>query len=580
MGVVRFAGYTMDVAAGLIYHGDTRLRLRDQPVKVLIALVERAGQVVTREELRERLWPGDVFVDFDNSLNTAIARLREALDDDADHPRFIETLPKHGYRFIATVSGALSAPGVQRPTRARVVVLPFANLTGDPGQEYFVDAMTDEMINELAELAAGDLALIARTTAMRYKGSNKDVAQIGAELKVEYVLEGSVSRAGDGLAVNTLLVRVSDQSHLWARRYSAEPSDVFTVSAAATEEIGRALGLHGVGTKGDGRGVHRRYDAAAYSEYVQGIYHLDRLNGAFSGYPTARMHLERAIARDPGFALPHEALAHMLWLQAYGGEMAPKDAFAKGILHAVRSLELDSTRAETHALLAQYYKQLEYAWPDIERELRHAKDLNSASSLVGLLYAVGWLMPQGRLDEAIAELERALDPDPLSYEIQYFLAVLFMLARDWERGIQQARLLIEFDPNVAFGPWLLGVALRGKGLADESIAAHRQAVELSGDAPMMLGWTGLALGAAGRTDEARAVLERLREMARTRYVVPTSFAWTYLGLRDVDRAFEWMDRAVEQRDQFMMPIKTYAFLDPIRSDPRFAVLLRKMKLDD
>jgi tetratricopeptide (TPR) repeat protein len=200
-------------------------------------------------------------------------------------------------------------------------------------------------------------------------------------------------------------------------------------------------------------------------------------------------------------------------------------------------------------------------------------------ALARMLYAVSWLMPQGRLGEAIAELERALEWDPLSYQVHFWRTIMLSLAREPNRVVEQARLLIELEPTAAFGPWLLGVALSRRGLLEEGIASLQRAVDLSGGAACMLGWFGLILGLSGRADEARGVLERLEVMVRTRYVAPSLFAWTYLGLRDVDRAFEWLDRAVDARDQFMMPIKTYAFFDPIRADPRFASLLRKMKLE-
>ena len=294
----------------------------------------------------------------------------------------------------------------------------------------------------------------------------------------------------------------------------------------------------------------------------------------------AREHFENAVARDPDFALAREALAQLYCLQGYLGLMPPRDAFAAGILHAVRALEIDDTRAETHALLAQYHKQLDYSWPDIERELARALDLDPASPLVSLLYVVGWLMPQGRIDEAIDELERALQRDPLSVPGEHMARHHVVGSRaSADRVIDQARLMIELEPAGPPGHWLLGVGFRGKGLLDEAIASHRRAVDLSGGSPIMLGWLGLILGVSGRADEARAVLERLEVMARTTYVPPTSFAWIYLGLRDVDRAFEWLDRAVDAHDQFMMPIKSYAFFDPIRDDPRFQALLRKMKLD-
>ncbi|MGE5360738.1 MAG: winged helix-turn-helix domain-containing protein [Bacteroidales bacterium] len=576
--IVRFDCYEVDLAAGQVHKRGAPLRLPDQQFRVLASLLERPGQVVTREDLRRRLWPDDVFVDFENNLNIAVARLRQVLGDSAERPRFVETLPKRGYRFVADVFDATPAPEIPGAAHDRVVVLPFANLTGDPGRDYLSDAMTEEVITELAALAP-DLGVIARTTAMRYKGTRKDVTRIGRELNVQYVVEGGVCPDGDRIAITAQLIRVSDQTHVWARRYEGPSGDLFSLRTSVARAIAGTLGMES-GERSVGRGGatgRTSPDPIACNEYIQGRYYLDRMD--LRNYSDVRSHLEKSIARDPGFALAHEALAQMYWLLGYGGFMPPRDAFGAGVLHAVRAIEIDGARAETRALVAQYRKQLDYDWPEIERELSSALQMNPASSLVRLLYAVGWLMPQGRIQDAIAELGRALEWDPLSYHVHHWLTVMFVLAHDWDRTVDQARLLIELEPDVPLGPWLLAVGLRGKGLLDESVAAQRRAVDLSGGTPMMLGWLGLILGLSGRADEALAVLDHLEALARTTtYVPPSSFAWVYLGLRHVDRAFEWLDRAIDARDQFMAPIKTYAFLDPIRNDPRFAALLRKMKL--
>jgi len=214
---VRFDCYAVDLSAGQLYKHGIRINLRDKSFQVLAALLEHPGEVVTREDLRRQLWPEDVFVDFDNNLNTVIARLREALSDSAEHPRFIETLPRHGYRFLRSVSEPPRTPEKSRLKRTRLVVLPFLNLSGDPAQEYFSDAITDEIITVLAGLAPEQLAVIARTTAMHYKGSHKDVSRIGRELGVDYVVEGGVHRNDDQVSINVQLIQVSDQAHLLVR---------------------------------------------------------------------------------------------------------------------------------------------------------------------------------------------------------------------------------------------------------------------------------------------------------------------------------------------------------------------------
>lgn len=457
--VVRFDCFQVDLSAGRLLKHGSRVRLRDQSFRVLELLLEHAGEVVTRDELRQRLWPGDVFVDFENSLNTAVGRLREALGDSAEQPRFIETLPRRGYRLLAGVSPLPSVPS--------------------PG---------------------------------------------GAEA------------GGD------------DET------------------PGARPDRRRVPGLAGA------------HDPVAYAEFVQGRRHLDRLRSSDDA-EGARGHLLSAVAQDPGFARAHEALAELCWFEGYLGLLPPRDAIAAGTLHAVRALEIDGTRAETHALLAQFHKQFDYSWPEIQRGLSRARAMNPASTLVRGLQVIGWLMPQGRIDEGIAELEDVLARDPLSMWANHWLGVMLVLARQWARVSAHSRAMIELDPASPWGHWLFAAGCRGLNLTDEAIAANRRAVELSGGWHFMLGWLGLMLGVAGRNREAQDVLGQLEGMARSQYVPPSSFAWVHLGLRDVDRAFEWLDRAVEARDQFMMPIKTYAFFDPVRNDPRFVALLRKMRLD-
>jgi len=578
--LIRFDCYEVDLAGRQIYRRGARLRLPDQCFRVLAALLDHPGQAVTRDDLRRRLWPDDLLIDFDNALNSAVARLREVFADSPDRPRFIETLPKRGYRFIAPVTLA-DAPADNVPRRvARLLVLPFVNSSGDTGQDYLSDALTDEVITELAGVAPDALGVIARTTAMRYKGARKDIAGIAREVGVDYVLEGAARLAGDRVAVNLQLVRAGDQAHVWAKRYEGGPGDLPAIQASIAREVVRLLHLPAPPGRSESTPAARKpaADPIAYNEYLQGRRYLDslRTRDEFDG---ARTHLERAIARDPDFRLAHDALALLHWFQGYIGLMAPKDAFALGILHAVRALEVDPHGAETHALLAQYHKAVDFNWPDIEREMAHALELDPVSPVVRMLYAVGWLMPQARIQEAIAELEHALESDPLSLLVNAWLGVMLGLARRWDRAIDHARLMIELDALSPLGPWILGVGLRGKGLFDEAVAAHRTAATLSGDLPMMLGWLGLTLGEGGRITEAHTVLEQLDAAARRGYVSPTMFAWVYLGVRQFDRAFEWLDRAVDGCDQFMMPIKSYAFLDPLRSDPRYVALVGKMRLD-
>ncbi len=578
--ILRFDGYELDLVAGQLLKHGIRIRLREQPIQVLGMLLERAGQVVTREELRLRLWPRDVFVDFQNNLNTAIGRLRKALGDSAKHPRFVETLGRHGYRFIAQVSPAGRAPA----PKARMLVLPFVSSTGDPAQEYISDSITSDVINELAAVAPQHLAVIARTTAMRYKGSAEGVERIGRELGVDYVVEGGMRCVDDRLRITVQLIRVEDQAQVFADSYDADSQDMFAIERTVAHAIAGHVDMPGIAGEiraalaADQRSTKKpTEDPAAYDLYMRGRYHMVRLTP--QALAETRQYFERALTRDSQFALAYDGLAEVYWHTGYFGFAPPREAFSTGAMYALRALELDNTLAETHALLGQYHKQLEYNWPEVEREMARAQELNPASPIVQYRHAINYLMPHGRLEEAAAELERALELDPLSPVPRMALAIVLVLWRRYERAIEEARRLLDLDPKAYWGYLVIGACRREQRRFEEMIEAQRTAVELSGGAAAMLGWLGLALGLGGHETEARAVLERLRATASQAYVPPTAFAWIYIGLGEFDLAFEWLNRAVEGCDQLMMPIKSYGFFDPIRDDPRFLALLRKMRLE-
>ena len=585
-GTLRFADFEIDRDAHQLHKRGRRIKLRDQSFQVLAVLVEHAGQVITREELRHRLWSDDVFVDFENSLNTAVARLREALGDSADRPRYIETLPRLGYRFIAPVTESPRLPAATAGVRAktRLIVLPIVNSGADPSQEYLADAMTDEIITALSAVAPADLGVIARTTAMHYKHTRKDVAEIARELSVDWVVEGSIRRTSDRVTLTVHLIRATDQTRVFGQRHSAEVGDIFTVAQTVAQAFSEEIGIvHPI----EGRRAHTlaalrapkkpTEDPVAYNYYIQGRYYLWRGESPKS-WTKAREYFEAAIERDPRFALAYDALAELWWTAGFFAVIAPKKALEIGMVYAVRALEIDNSLAEAHAMLAQYRKQVDFNWAEVEREMALALELNPTSAIVRMRLLTS-LMPFGRLDEAIANLEFALDLDPLGLFPRAWLLIMFWLSRQYARAIDQGRLLLEMEPT-HFGAHLaLGAVLREAGMFDDAIAALRKAAESSGDAPIVLGWLGLALAESGDKAGAQALLNRLRAIPSTVYVPPTSFAWIHIGLGESDEFFDWMNGAIDARDHMIMPIKTYPFLDPIRADPRFQALLRKMHLD-
>ncbi len=578
--MLQFDCYEADLDSGELRNRGIRVGLREQSFQVLALLLEHPGQVVTREELRQRLWRDEVFVDFEKGVNAAVSRLREALNDSAEHPRFIETLPKRGYRFIAEVHTPAIPSPEPHATRERLLVLPFLNLSGDPAQEYFSDAMTDEIITAVASVAPEQLAVIARTTAMHYKTAHKDVARIGRELNVQYVVEGAVRRSEDQVDINVQLIQTRDQAHLFARKYSVEMRSVFNMLSDVGWEIAAHIpGLQGAPpAQAEGRRTKLKptEDMVAFNLYLKGRHHLRHMTPP--DIDQGQQLFEQAIARDPWFALAHFGLAEAYWIRGFMGLMRPKDAFSTGVFAALRAVELDPTLAQTHAQLGTYRKELDYNWPEVHREMTLALELDPDSPDVLFCYAGSDLMAQGQIRESIAAMERALELDPLSGFIRAWLGLVLYLGRQYERALEQLDLAIELDPTYFFSYSIMGLIRCEQRLFDDSIAVLVKAAQLSHNSQMVLGWLGMTLAKSGDASGARKLLTRLHAMAAQAYVLPSSFAWVYLGLGEIDPAYTWMERAIEDRDPIIIPIKTYPYLDPLRNDSRFHELLSHMNL--
>jgi TolB-like protein len=577
--LVRFEGFELDFDSRRLRKRGLPIKLSYQCFQVLACLLEHPGCAVTREDLHRRLWRDEVFVDFDNNLNILIARLREVLCDSAEHPRFIETLPRYGYRFIGDVQRVQPLAEPASATRSRLLVLPFINLSGDAAQEYFSDAVTDEIITAVAGVGPDVLAVIARTTAMHYKGSHKDVGRIGRELNLDYVVEGGVRRDGEQVGINVQLIEPSDQAHVFAKKYDADMRDIFSVYGCIAQAVAAHIPAIAQSTRAGGipEGAAKKKpteDVVAYNLYLQGRYRI------FTDVLSAKDYFEKVIVRDPRFALAYDGLGGCYWWIGFVGLMSPRDAFSAGLWAALRAIEIDSTLAETHALLGQFRKVPDYNWAEVQREMDLALELNPVSATVRLRRALSWLLPMGRLDEAAAELETALELDPMDLSMRSWLGVMHWLARQYDRAEEVVRLLLQIDPKSVWAYDLLGEIRCQQCKFEEAVAAFRRGDELSGSPRAFTGvaWLGFALARSGNVAEARALLSRLQVRAEHAYVPACCFAWTHFGLGEIDETFVWLDRAIDEFDPMIVPIKSYPFLDPIRSDPRFAALLRKMNL--
>jgi len=489
--------------------------------------------------------------------------------------RCLSKNPGDRFQRADEVKQALLQIGLSAPVPAipAIAVLPFKNMSEDKDDEYFSDGLTEEVINALTKISG--LRVTARTSSFAFRGKDQDIREIGTRLAVDKILEGSVRRAGNRIRVTAQLINVSDACHLWSERYDREVTDVFAIQ----DEISQVIADKLRGGLGQERRTLRRptENLEAYNLYLQGRYHLSKWTP--EGFAKARQCLEQAVAQDPNFALAYDALSEYYWYLGFFGFVPPREAFSTGIWAALRALEIDDTLADTHALVGMYRKELDYNWPEVRREMKRAMELNPASPNVRLRNALSGLMPLGRLKESVEELKFVIESDPLSLFNRWWLGIMHYLAGEIHHAQEQAQFMIELDPSYYIGHWARGIFCLASEIQSEAIAELRKAVALSGGVPLMLGWLGLALAIAGEAEEANALRERLSEISKTAYVPPSCFAWIYLGLGNVDEAFTWMDRAIDGRDPMIMPIKSFPFLDPLRADPRFHALLRKMNLE-
>ncbi len=479
------------------------------------------------------------------------------------------------FQSAAAVKTAILAclaaqPELRTPS---VAVLPFTRMTGAAEDDYLCEGLAEEIINALTRIPG--LRVIARTSAFAVGRMGLDVREVGARLGVGNVLEGSVRRESGRVRVTAQLVSAADGSHLWSERYDRQMTDVLALEDDIAGAIAARLRAE---LAGSARGRQQPIvDPEAHAAYLEGRYYFAR--GTPDALMRARACYERAIARDPDAALAYDSLAELYWYFGFFGNAVPREAFSQGTWYALRALELDDGLAQTHALLGMLRKELDYNWPEVDRELQRAMQLNRESPLVRLRYAISGLLPHTRNDEAMAELETILQSDPLSILARWWMAVLAYLARRPDRAIAEGRRMIELDPMHFLGHWALGIGLDELEPGPAAVDALARAHELSGGIPFTLGFLALLSGHAGRFDDVRRLLGQAEQMARAGYVPPSTFMCCYAGLGDWDAAFEWMDRAIEGRDPIIMPIKSFPFLDPVLGDARYHAALRKMRLE-
>jgi TolB-like protein/Tfp pilus assembly protein PilF len=571
---VRFAVFEMDLRSGELRKQGVKVNLQDQPFQVLALLVQRAGDVVTREELRHKLWPGDTFVDFEDGLNTTIKKIRTALGDSAENPRFIETLPRRGYRFIVPVQRtAGQAPTTESSAAEKVLlaVLPFKNLSADQEQEYFSDGMTEEMIAHLGMLAPRTLGVIAGTSVMRYRNTDKSIAEIGNELGVRYVLEGSVRRAGDRIRISARLIQVSDQTNLWSAGFERSLTDIFAVQTEVASNIADSLAVELLPEQ---RRPAGNASSQAYELYLKGRYFWNKRTE--EALNKGADYFNRAIEEDPGYARAHAGLADCYAMLAWNTMLPPHSSLPKAQAAATKALKLDNRLAEAHTSLAFCKLFHEWDWQGAEREFQHAIALNPSYGVARPWYAFQ-LSALGRHPEAVAEARRALRLDPFSLAIGASAGLVLSLAGHHDEAIEQCLKTLEMDPTGFYQThFVLGASYEVKGKFDEAVRSLETAVGLSIRNPHMLAALGHALAMSDRTQESLRIADELKQRASQRYVPPYNTAMVYAGLGEKDRAFEWLERAYQDRSIWMIFLKVHPMFNDLQADPRFRSLIERM----
>ncbi len=632
---VRFGeDFELDFQSYKLRRNDRVLKLERIPMDILLFLVEQRGQIVSREEIAERIWGKDVFLDTDNSINGAIRKIRQVLRDDPEQPHFIQTITGQGYRFIApvveadpistqavesvsaqtstieemetsTVSPAQSVPVPQKKTwlvyvalaaaltvflggwvlsarvprsftgKVTLAVLPFQNLTGDASEDYFSDGLTEEMITQLGNLEPQHLAVIARTSVMHYKGTQASLDQIGRELGVQYVIEGSVRRDEKNIRVTAQLIQTKDQTHVWARQYDRELKGVLTLQGEIAQELADEIQL----TLGDHKAtaVHPAVSAQNYESYdlyLKGQYFFNKRTAA--DFQEAIGFFQQAIAKDPNSARAYAGLADSYaLLGAYSTQSQP-ELMSNARTAALHALQLDETLPEAHTALGLIVQEQDWDWLTAEKEFRRAIELNPNYATAHHWYAEH-LMWRGRFDEALQESERARQLDPLSLIIAADNGAILYFSRQYDRAIEKWKSVREMDPDFLRAHLIVGAYVE-KEMFAEAFADNERL--RSKTAASYWSWRAYIQGRAGHTEDARRALNELLQWNTHTPVNPIVIAQAYAGLGEKQEALIWLEKAYAQHSDELVTLKVNPAYDALRGEPRFQELLHRLRLQN
>ena len=616
-----FGPFRIDVVKRRLLRDGEVLRLTPKAFDLLLVLVEESGRTIEKDELLDRVWPGTAVEE--NNLNQNITALRKSLGDSRQESQYIATIPGIGYRFVAEVrkvsedlaqgrkdaseevieppqSGrarpsrvfryalliavplllaalafALYRREAPRPAMSSIMVLPLENISGNSTEEYFADGMTDALIGDLAKISG--LHVISRTSSMHYKGTRKSLPEIAREINVDAIVEGTVQRSGDRVVVRTQLIHAPTDRHLWVGDYTRDVRNVLDLQSEIARAVAQEVRIQMTPDEQARLASRRPVRPKAYDDYLQGRYLYwnkrteENLNKAIALF-------QSAIKEDAGYAPAYVGVADCY--NALGavqvGSMPPLEARRHAEEAATKALELDSGLGEAYSALG-YVKHFNWDWTAAEQNHKRAIELNPSYANAHNFYA-SYLMSRGRIEESIAASNRARELDPFSLSISAQRGFLFENARRYGEAIEQLRSVIAMDPGHYQALWILGHAYAANKQFDEAVAAAEKAVAVSERTPGALGILGLAYGLAGRKAEATKILNELLELNKSRYVTPAAFVNVYIGLGDKEQAFVWLEKAYQERSNYVAYLKVFPLMDPLRSDRRFDDLIRRIGL--
>jgi len=565
---IRFGTFEADFRTGELRKDGVKVKLQEQPLQVLDVLLQRAGELVTREELQQRIWPADTFVDFEQGLYNSVRRLRDALEDSPEKPKYIETLSRRGYRFIGTIRNSDRRIG-------SLAVLPLDNLSRDPEQEYFAEGLTEALITTLAKI--GELRVASRTSAMQYKDARKPLPQIAKELGVEAIVEGTVLRAGDRVRITAQLIDAAKESHLWAESYERELRDVLTLQSELAQAIAREVQVKLTPQDRTNLGQVKPVNPEAYEAYLQGRYHWNRRSA--EGLGQAIQFFRQAIARDPTYAIAYSSLADCLIVVGFWGAVPPNEGAGKAKELALKALALDPSSAEAHSSLAAATAFYDYDFLSAEREFERSIELNPRYATAREFFGF-CLSLSGRFEEGYAEMKRAIRLEPLSSSMYFGMGCVYWSAHRFDEAIVALQKAVELEPQNALARGVLGYIFMYEKQYERAIQELEHSVRLSQGASAVVASLAEVYAVAGERDKAQTILEQLERLSTHQYVSPYPVARIHMSLGKRDEALRLLEVAYAERALMMVDLKVDPRFIELHSEPRFQVLLRRVNLSE